>query len=749
MTDSKDYHTIAKNLLASAQNGDAKSQYQLAVLYNDGKGVEKNYAEAAKWYFMAAKQGHQKAQLYLGLLLLNGKGVPKNYKQAAQWFAKSAQQGEQKSQYYLGLLYYKGAGVEKNLDRAAQWLKLSAEQGNLQARKLLDEITKPINLEAENIKSHENTHNIQTVKINDNQQKIPAHTKTKKILATVLGFVSLIAASIGGYYLFMRDSGNTEQIQGNYYAEQLDPGTNDVFKLAAFANPQQLKDAVKRGANFNVERNMLDEPDEWSEEWLFENGETPLHYAASFNRNPESIRFLVSLGLDVNAVASSGTMESGTPLYSAINRGNIEAVKELLKAGANPNAYSSSGNMMQILACGKNNSFSKSTAETLIKYGGNVNEHYETERKRNILKPRSSWTSENPFDNILDDVFDGDIRSFIMSSVPLTLAVIYDNPELVNFFLDENAEPNISNAEGKNALYYAEELPENSRLKNSNAFRRLQSATEKSIRKSITSAEDYESAKYLNDLLALNRVPDYIRNSGKFFCNSEHLKSSSVVTVKGSNVNMRSQPNTQARIITRLNENKPSGFPTYVGEWTAPKGEKWILAKYYDENTKDYTSAWILGKYTDIITGEEYAMISDGSIDNEEFTPQPTQKRADNNAGGNFFAFGSFGAGRQQTQNKPSAANTPPQKKITSHQWMCEFCGSSVKSSNMPQPGNSCSQNPSGKFHSWINADTDGKSHQWKCAFCGRGVSGSIPKPGNSCSKNPFGKKFHKWVMTR
>lgn len=56
-------------------------------------------------------------------------------------------------------------------------------------------------------------------------------------------------------------------------------------------------------------------------------------------------------------------------------------------------------------------------------------------------------------------------------------AFFYDNLKLVNFFLNENTEPNISNTERKNTLYYAKELPENSRLKHSNAFKSLQNAT--------------------------------------------------------------------------------------------------------------------------------------------------------------------------------------------------------------------------------------------------------------------------------
>ncbi len=54
MADTKDYEQIAKRLQVQAQKGDAKSQYHLGILYNDGKGVTKDYGQAASWYLKAA-----------------------------------------------------------------------------------------------------------------------------------------------------------------------------------------------------------------------------------------------------------------------------------------------------------------------------------------------------------------------------------------------------------------------------------------------------------------------------------------------------------------------------------------------------------------------------------------------------------------------------------------------------------------------------------------------------------------------
>ncbi len=88
-------------LISSAENGDAKSQYHLAVLYQDGKGVPKDYVQAAYWYRKAAEQGHVKAQLYLGLLYSKGYGVPKNNDEAIKWLNMSAEQGNDKAKIFL------------------------------------------------------------------------------------------------------------------------------------------------------------------------------------------------------------------------------------------------------------------------------------------------------------------------------------------------------------------------------------------------------------------------------------------------------------------------------------------------------------------------------------------------------------------------------------------------------------------------------------------------------------------------
>ncbi|GHT40295.1 hypothetical protein AGMMS49921_01440 [Endomicrobiia bacterium] len=62
------------------------------ALYN-AKGVEQNYKEASNWFKKSAEQGNAKAQYNLGLMYDKGEGVKQDYKEAVDWYKKAALQG--------------------------------------------------------------------------------------------------------------------------------------------------------------------------------------------------------------------------------------------------------------------------------------------------------------------------------------------------------------------------------------------------------------------------------------------------------------------------------------------------------------------------------------------------------------------------------------------------------------------------------------------------------------------------------
>jgi uncharacterized protein len=55
-------------------------------MYEFGNGVLKDATEAARWYRLAAEQGTARAQSNLGVLYANGNGVLKDAVAAHMWF---------------------------------------------------------------------------------------------------------------------------------------------------------------------------------------------------------------------------------------------------------------------------------------------------------------------------------------------------------------------------------------------------------------------------------------------------------------------------------------------------------------------------------------------------------------------------------------------------------------------------------------------------------------------------------------
>ena len=63
--------TLAMSPVDAMRNA-SEAQYQLATLYLDGNGVERDPKRAVPWLVLAANKGHYKSQAILGRILFNG-----------------------------------------------------------------------------------------------------------------------------------------------------------------------------------------------------------------------------------------------------------------------------------------------------------------------------------------------------------------------------------------------------------------------------------------------------------------------------------------------------------------------------------------------------------------------------------------------------------------------------------------------------------------------------------------------------
>ena len=112
--DKGDYATALRELKPLAEKGDARSQYAMGVMAENGFGMPKDFAQAAAWYRKAAEQGNADAQYNLGAMYEHGIGLPVNYAQAVRWYRPAAESGDIDALSNLGVLYEKGQGVPQD-----------------------------------------------------------------------------------------------------------------------------------------------------------------------------------------------------------------------------------------------------------------------------------------------------------------------------------------------------------------------------------------------------------------------------------------------------------------------------------------------------------------------------------------------------------------------------------------------------------------------------------------------------------
>lgn len=131
---SGDHETAYQIWSVLAEGGHPDSQFNLAMMYVHGDGVERDLVQAAKWFQKAAEQGHVMAQARLGALYANGMGVDQDFDQAADWLYQAAEADEASSQYDLAVLYANGTGVEQDYSAAYYWFTRSAINGFVPAQ---------------------------------------------------------------------------------------------------------------------------------------------------------------------------------------------------------------------------------------------------------------------------------------------------------------------------------------------------------------------------------------------------------------------------------------------------------------------------------------------------------------------------------------------------------------------------------------------------------------------------------------
>lgn len=135
-----DFETARTLWRQLATRGDAAAQYNLGLIYSEGRGVPRNPQAAIKWWRLAAKNGYVQAQHNLALAYLGGEtarpGIAEEPRldAALVWLRKAAKHGLASSRYILGsILLDRASGTEDNAE-AIGFLVAAADQGHAEAQ---------------------------------------------------------------------------------------------------------------------------------------------------------------------------------------------------------------------------------------------------------------------------------------------------------------------------------------------------------------------------------------------------------------------------------------------------------------------------------------------------------------------------------------------------------------------------------------------------------------------------------------
>ena len=127
--------------LAAAQAGDMNAAFQVAGLYETGKGLpQANGEQALRWYRQAAVDGNMQAAWKLADLYIQGALIPKNLEEGLSYLQLAAAGNNIAAQKELAHFYSEGlGGLSANAGEALYWQIQAANQGDEEAQSLVQE----------------------------------------------------------------------------------------------------------------------------------------------------------------------------------------------------------------------------------------------------------------------------------------------------------------------------------------------------------------------------------------------------------------------------------------------------------------------------------------------------------------------------------------------------------------------------------------------------------------------------------
>jgi enhanced entry protein EnhC len=117
----------------AANKGNVLGEYNLALMYEYGKGVSVDYHRAKALFSDAADKGYPEAMTSLAGMYFYGLGEERNEQQALTWYKKAADVGNANALYALGLLSETGVATKLDFNDALKYYQDASAQGNEKA----------------------------------------------------------------------------------------------------------------------------------------------------------------------------------------------------------------------------------------------------------------------------------------------------------------------------------------------------------------------------------------------------------------------------------------------------------------------------------------------------------------------------------------------------------------------------------------------------------------------------------------
>ena len=105
--------------------------YMLGRMYEEGKGVEKNYEQAFKLYQAALHSDN--AKLRIANFYETGKFVSRSITSAIKIYNELQKKNNAFAMYKIGSFYFSGEGLKKDLNNAYKWLNKALLAGSVEA----------------------------------------------------------------------------------------------------------------------------------------------------------------------------------------------------------------------------------------------------------------------------------------------------------------------------------------------------------------------------------------------------------------------------------------------------------------------------------------------------------------------------------------------------------------------------------------------------------------------------------------